>query len=79
MPQVTVYTTPSCPWCRAVKEFLGKHKIVYVEKDVSHDFAAREEMVSKSGELAVPVVDIGGEIVFGYNEQIMRTLLKIKF
>ena len=78
MPGVTIYTTPACPWCKMTKAFFQKHNVFYEEKDVASDLAAREEMVKKSEQLGVPVIDVGGEIVVGFDEEKLRELLRIK-
>ena len=78
MPGVTIYTTPTCPWCKMTKAFFQKHSIAYEEKNVASDVAAREEMVKKSEQLGVPVIDVGGEIVIGFDEEKLRGLLRIK-
>ncbi|MBI3260954.1 glutaredoxin family protein [Candidatus Berkelbacteria bacterium] len=78
MAKVTIYTTPTCVWCKRTKEFFKEHNIQYKEMDVSSDQALANEMVDKSGQMAVPVVDINGEIVVGFNEPVLRKLLAIK-
>ena len=62
-----IYTTPSCVYCRMAKEYFKKNNIAYEEKDVQSDLAAREEMVAKSHQMGVPVIDIGGRIIVGFN------------
>jgi len=78
MAKVTIYTTPTCVWCKRTKEFFKEHSVQYEEKDVSADQALANEMVEKSGQMAVPVIDIGGEVVVGFNEPILKKLLAIK-
>lgn len=77
MKNVTIYSTPTCGWCRTAKDLFSKYNIQYQEKDVAADLAAREEMVKKSNQLGVPVIDIDGEIVVGYNEIRLRELLGV--
>lgn len=74
---VTIYTTPTCPYCHAAKEFFQENKVSFLEKDVAGDESAREEMVQKSGQLGVPVIDIDGEVVIGFNKPMLATLLGI--
>ena len=70
---VTIYTTPYCQSCKATKEFLTKKKIKFKEKDVSQNKKFAQEMVKKSGQYGVPVLDINGKIIIGYNpEEIER-------
>ena len=77
MPKVTVYSTPTCPWCHKTKEFFKKHHISYKEIDVSSDQKAAGEMVKKSGQMGVPVIDVDGEIIVGFDEPALRKALKI--
>ncbi|OGF83009.1 NrdH-redoxin [Candidatus Giovannonibacteria bacterium RIFCSPLOWO2_01_FULL_46_13] len=76
--EVKIYTTPSCVYCKMTKEMFQKNSVEYKEMNVAADQAAREEMVSKSGQLGVPVIDIGGEIVIGFDELRLKELLEIK-
>ncbi len=75
--QVKVYSTPTCPWCKRTKQFLDENKIPYQNFDVASDKAARDEMVSKTGQLSVPVVDINGDISVGFNEKWLRQKLNL--
>jgi glutaredoxin-like YruB-family protein len=74
---VTVYSTPVCPWCSRVKEFLKDNNVEFKEIDVSADQKAAQDMIEKSGQMGVPVVDVDGEIVIGFNESRLRELLKL--
>ncbi len=67
MASVIIYTTPVCVFCKMTKAFFAEHGIAYTEKDVAADIQARAEMVQKSGQLGVPVIDIGGAIVVGFD------------
>ena len=78
MVKVTVFSTISCPWCRRVKEFLKANKISFTNVDVGSDQKAAKEMVKKSGQTGVPVIDIDGKIVVGFDEEKLRSLLKIE-
>ncbi len=73
--KVKVYSTPSCPWCRAVKEFLKNHNIEFEDIDVSVDQDAAKEMVLKSGQMGVPVIEIDENIVVGFNKPLLEELL----
>lgn len=77
MANITVYSTPTCPWCKKVKMFLDTNKVAYKDLNVASDVAARKEMVKKSGQMGVPVLDIDGHIVIGYDEPKLKELLKI--
>ena len=76
--QVKVYSTPACPYCSALKAFLREHNIEFEDIDVSKDQAAAREMVWKSGQMGVPVADIDGQIVVGFNRELIAQLLNIK-
>lgn len=73
---VKVYSTPSCPWCARVKQFFRDNGVPFEDVDVSRDVAAAREMVRKSRQMGVPVVDFGGEIIVGFNEPRLRELIK---
>jgi len=74
---ITIYTTPTCSYCNAVKAFFSQHKISYDEKDVTTDIAAQKEMIEKSGQMGVPVIDVQGSIVVGFDQPRLRELLKL--
>ena len=66
-PRVIVFTTPTCRFCRAVKKYLRERGVPFRDVDVSRDQAAARDMVRRSGQQGVPVVDIGGKIVVGFD------------
>ena len=76
--RVTVYTTPACPWCTTVKNFLRKHGVRYTEVDVASDQQAAKSMVAKSGQQGVPQTEINGEMVIGFDQSKLNRLLDIK-
>jgi len=78
MQKITIYTTPTCPYCKMTKAFFKEHDIAYEEKDVANDQALAEEMVKKSGQMAVPVIDIDGQITVGFDQARLSKLLNIK-
>lgn len=65
---VTIYTTPTCSYCKMAKEFFKEHDIQYEEKDVTKDPQARERMVEKSKQMGVPVITIGDEVMVGFTK-----------
>ena len=75
--QVKVYSTPTCPWCKKIKQLLDENKIPYHDVDVAGDKAARDEMVTKTGQLGVPVIDIDGDIKVGFDEKWLRQKLNL--
>lgn len=72
---VTVYTTQTWPWCKVVKDYLKSNNISFAEKDVSKDREAAMEMINKSGQRGVPVTDIDGEIVVGFDQDSLDSIL----
>lgn len=75
--KVKVYSTPTCPYCFALKDYLKEKGIEFEDVDVATDEQARKEMIEKSGQMGVPVIDINGEIVVGFDRERIRQLLKI--
>jgi len=65
---VMVYSTPTCPYCIRVKQFLKDNNVAYQDIDVSSDQAKAEEMTSKSGQLGVPIIDINGQVIVGFDK-----------
>lgn len=74
---VTLYRTQACPWCHKVEEFLNKHKIKHKTIDVGKNAKSAQEMIEKSGQQGVPVTDIDGQIIVGYDEPKLKKVLKI--
>jgi glutaredoxin 3 len=74
---IKVFSTPTCPYCVTLKEFLKSKNIAFEDIDVASDEKAREEMVQKTGQLGVPVVDIGGQIIIGFDRGKIEKLLGI--
>ncbi|MEW5825379.1 MAG: Uxx-star family glutaredoxin-like (seleno)protein [Candidatus Bipolaricaulota bacterium] len=72
---VTIYTTPTCSWCHAVKDHLRSRGVAFSEVDVSADMQKAREMVEKSGQYGVPVVDVDGEVVVGFDRVRIDSLL----
>ena len=77
MPKVTVYSTSTCPFCTMAEDFLKKNKVAFRHIDVNSDHAGLMEMIQKSGQTGVPVIDIGGKIIRGFDEQAIRLALKL--
>lgn len=78
MAVVKIYSTPTCPWCTRAKQYLASKNIPYTDYDVSKDRNAAMEMIRKSGQQGVPVLDIDGNIVVGFDKERIDTLLGIK-
>ena len=75
MKTVTIYSTPSCHFCHMAKEYFKENNIAYTEHDVAGDVAKRKEMVEKSGQMGVPVIQIGDELAVGFNKPLIVQLL----
>ncbi|MBU4140946.1 MAG: glutaredoxin family protein [Candidatus Omnitrophica bacterium] len=73
--KVKVYTTPTCPYCIRTKQFLKENNIEFENIDVSANQEAAQEMTEKSGQMGVPVLDINGEIVVGFDKDKISQLL----
>lgn len=75
---IQIYSTPSCSYCHLAKEFFQENNIAFEDFNVAADEKALEEMVNKSGQMGVPVIDIDGEIVVGFNRAEIERILKEK-
>ncbi|HKJ92717.1 MAG TPA: thioredoxin family protein [Longimicrobiales bacterium] len=73
--RVVVYTTPSCPWCTKVKEYLRRNRVAFREVDVSSDFKAAERMTARTGQRGVPQTDVDGQWVVGFDQKRLDRLL----
>jgi len=76
--EVIVYSTPSCPYCTMAKEYLARKGIAFTDYDVSKDQARAKEMVMKSQQGSVPVLQINGRIVVGFDRQLIDDALQRK-
>lgn len=72
---VTIYSTPTCHFCQAAKEFFKQNNVEYTEHDVAADIEQRKLMVEKSGQMGVPVITVGDSVVVGFDEAELRPLL----
>ena len=73
---VKIYTTNHCPYCVMAKDFFKKNNITYSEINVEEDEAAAEEMIEKSGQMGVPVIEVNGKIIVGFNKPAIEKALK---
>ena len=73
--KVKVYSTKTCPWCHKVKDMLNEKKVKFEDIDVGADQKAANEMVEKSGQMGVPVVDIDGTIIVGFDKDAIEKAL----
>lgn len=75
MQNVTIYSTPSCHFCHVAKDFFKEKNVAYTEYDVASNLEKRKEMMEKSGQMGVPVIIIGSDIVVGFDKSKISQLL----
>lgn len=75
--KITVYSTPTCPYCVMAKEYLKSKGFKYEDVDVAHDRARAQEMIEKSGQMGVPVLDIDGNVIVGFDKEAIDKSLGI--
>lgn len=73
--EVTIYSTPVCHYCQAAKEYFKEHSVDYTEHDVAADVDKRQEMIEMTGQMGVPVIRIGDDVVIGFDQQKVEELL----
>jgi len=76
MKKIKVYSTPTCPYCVMAKDFFKQEKIEFEDINVAEDKTAADEMVKKSGQMGVPVIDIDGKIIIGFDKEKVEQALK---
>ncbi|HRK90929.1 MAG TPA: glutaredoxin domain-containing protein [Anaerolineales bacterium] len=77
-PKVLVFSTPSCSFCTMAKKYFREKGVKFTDIDVSRDQSAARDMVRRSGQMGVPVIDIGGKIIVGFDRPRINALLGIK-
>ena len=77
MPAITIYSTPTCHFCHMAKDFFTEHKVAFTDYNVASDLPKRQEMIQKSGQMGVPVIYVGDELIVGFDEPKLRQLLAI--
>ncbi len=78
MPNIIIYSTATCLYCKMTKSYLDSKQIPYKSVDVGIDEKAAQEMIGKSGQMSVPVIDMDGQIVVGFNQPAIDALIVIK-
>ncbi len=78
MKNITIYSTPTCVYCNMAKTFFKANNVAFTEYNVASDLEKRKEMIDKTGQMGVPVIDLGGEVVVGFDEPKLRAVLGIK-
>ncbi len=73
--QVTIYSTPTCHFCHMAKDFFATNNVKFSDYNVATDLEKRKEMVEKSGQMGVPVITVGDELIVGFDEDRLRELL----
>ena len=76
--KISIYSTPTCPYCKLAKAFLTEHKIAFTDIDVAADSEKAQEMIKKSGQMGVPVIDIDGKIIVGFDQKKLAAAVGIK-
>ena len=77
MANIIIYSTPSCVYCKMAKQFFKDNNLAYTEHNVQDDMQAQQEMIAKSQQLGVPVIDVDGEIFVGFDKKGLAEVLKI--
>ena len=75
--KVKIYSTPTCPFCIRAKEFLKENNVLFEDSDVSTNQEAARDMIEKSGQMGVPVLDIDGQIIVGFDKERIKNALGI--
>ena len=74
---VTIYSTPTCHFCHEAKDFFTANKVDFTDYNVATDLEKRKEMIQKSGQMGVPVIYVGDQLVVGFDKEKLSELLKI--
>ena len=74
---ITIYSTPTCHFCQMTKDFLKEKGIAYTEYDVARDLEKRQEMIQKSGQMGVPVIFVGNDMIIGFDQERLSSLIGI--
>ncbi len=77
MKPVSIYSTESCGYCKMAKEYFAANNVAYQEFDVGRDLEKRKEMIDKSGQMGVPVITVGDELIVGFNKPRLAELLSL--
>ena len=72
---IKIYSTPTCPYCQLAKDFFKEKNLEFSEVNVAEDGAALQEMIAKSGQMRVPIIEIDGQIVIGFNRPELERMI----
>ncbi|MBM3261349.1 glutaredoxin family protein [Candidatus Kaiserbacteria bacterium] len=75
--EVIIYSTPTCHFCHDAKDFFTENHIAFKDYNVATDLEKRAEMITKSGQMGVPVINVGGELIIGFDEPRLREVLSL--
>lgn len=75
MKKVSIYSTPTCTYCNLAKAFFKEKGVQYEEFDVASDTVKRQEMIERSGQMGVPVIDVDGQLMVGFSREKLEELL----
>lgn len=78
MKNITIYSTPTCVYCNMAKSFFKANNLAYTEYDVSSDLPRRKEMIDKTGQMGIPVIEAGDQIIVGFDESKLKEVLNLK-
>lgn len=74
--EVKIYSTPTCFWCQKAKEWFKKNKVSFQDLDITESDTYRDELIEKSHQMAVPVIEVDGRIIIGFKEKVLEELFK---
>jgi glutaredoxin 3 len=74
---VTIYSTPTCHFCHMAKDYMTEHNVAFTDYNVASDLEKRQEMIEKSGQMGVPVIQIGDELIVGFDKERLQSALGI--
>jgi glutaredoxin-like YruB-family protein len=77
-PRVLMFSTPTCSYCNLAKQYFRRNKVRFRDVDISKDPAAARDVMRRSGQMGVPVIDIGGKIIVGFDKPKINQLLGLK-
>jgi glutaredoxin 3 len=74
---VTIYSTPTCHFCQMTKDFFKENGVAYTEHNVAQDLEKRQEMIQKSGQMGVPVITVGDDLIVGFDKERLASILGV--
>jgi glutaredoxin 3 len=78
MPKIRIFSTPTCTYCIILKRYLDEKNVEYEDIDISQNEEAQKEMIAKTNQMGVPVIDIDGEFIIGFDKGKINNILNIK-